>query len=78
MPQSSTNATELNLFENSVLELTSIISQLEKGQLPLAESLNNFKQGVELIRKCQQALNEAEQTVQQLTQEQLVPLTNHE
>ncbi|MBV54027.1 MAG: exodeoxyribonuclease VII small subunit [Coxiellaceae bacterium] len=78
MTQSISKTAELSLFENSVLELTAIVDQLEKGQLPLAESLSHFEKGVKLIRQCQKALSEAEQTVQQLTQEQLESITTHE
>ena len=39
---------------------------MESGDLTLEQSLKAFEQGVKLTRECQQALAQAEQTVQQL------------
>ncbi len=48
-------------------ELEGLVESLEKGDLPLEESLKSFERGVELTRTCQQALDEAEQKVRILT-----------
>ncbi|WP_267256401.1 exodeoxyribonuclease VII small subunit [Coxiella endosymbiont of Ornithodoros maritimus] len=53
-------------FEASLNELTTLVEKLEKGNLTLAESLENFERGVALVRSCQQALSEAEQKVKVL------------
>ncbi len=53
-----------NLFEDSLAELEQLISQLEKGDIPLEESLKYFERGVNLSRICQKALQDAEQKVQ--------------
>ncbi len=74
MSQNTNISSELTQFETSVTELTTLIEQLEEGQLPLADSLERFEKGIHLIRQCQQALNQAEQTVQRLSQQQLEPL----
>lgn len=60
-------------FEQSLGELNQIVEQLEQGNLPLEQSLQQFETGVKLIRHCQQALTQAEQKVSLLTQEQLEP-----
>lgn len=48
-------------FEQSITELEEIVRQLEKGELTLEESLKQFEKGISLARRCQNALNQAEQ-----------------
>lgn len=50
-------------FEVAIEQLETIVQQLEKGELPLAEALNSFKSGVELSQYCHKTLTEAEHTV---------------
>jgi len=50
-------------FEVAIEQLEQIVQQLEKGELPLADALTAFKDGVELSQFCQKTLVEAEQTV---------------
>jgi exodeoxyribonuclease VII small subunit len=45
-------------------DLEQLVEQLEKGDLPLEESLAAFERGVMLTRSCQTALKEAEQKVE--------------
>jgi len=49
-------------------ELEDIVTKLEQGEVSLEDSLKNFERGIELTRNCQNALQEAEQKVQILTQ----------
>lgn len=53
-------------FEQALAELEGLVEQLEKGDLSLDESLKQFKRGVELTRRCQKILDQAQQTVEQL------------
>ena len=53
-------------FEKSLSELESLVEQLESGELNLDESMHKFKRGVELTRHCQNVLDQAQQTVEQL------------
>lgn len=53
-------------FEESLRKLESIVDQLEKGDLPLEESLKLFEQGIELSALCKQELDTAEGKVQVL------------
>jgi exodeoxyribonuclease VII small subunit len=55
-------------FEDALAELESLVETLERGDLPLEESLKTFERGVELTRTCQQALKQAEQKVETLVQ----------
>ena len=56
-------------FESSLNELEAIVARLETGDLSLENSLKEFERGVELTRNCHQALQKAEQRVQQLVDE---------
>ncbi len=51
-------------FETAMRDLEQLVEQLEKGDLPLEESLAAFERGVMLTRSCQTALKEAEQKVE--------------
>jgi len=51
-------------FEAALAELENIVSTMEGGQLPLAESLAAYKRGAELLQYCQTALKDAQQQVQ--------------
>jgi len=53
-------------FEKSMSELEALVEKLERGDLPLEESLAAFERGVALTRACQTALTQAEQKVELL------------
>lgn len=53
-------------FEESLKKLETIVDQLEKGDLPLEESLKLFEEGVGLSAACKKELDEAEGKVQML------------
>ncbi len=55
-------------FETAMRELEGVVERLERGDLPLEESLALFERGVLLTRNCQGALKDAEQKVQILLQ----------
>ncbi|MGY4105646.1 exodeoxyribonuclease VII small subunit [Ignavigranum ruoffiae] len=57
-------------FETAMTELETIVQKLEKGDLPLEESLEAFKKGIELSQYCQQSLNKAEATVAKIMTEE--------
>lgn len=54
-------------FEHALAELEALVGRLEKGELTLDESLKQFKRGVELTRRCQAILDQAQQVVEQLS-----------
>ncbi|MDZ4728572.1 MAG: exodeoxyribonuclease VII small subunit [Xanthomonadales bacterium] len=56
-------------FEQALGELEALVTQLESGDLSLDQSLTHFKRGVELTRHCQSILDEAQQTVEVLSQD---------
>ncbi|MGA2217972.1 MAG: exodeoxyribonuclease VII small subunit [Terracidiphilus sp.] len=51
-------------FEESLKKLETIVEQLEKGDLPLEDSLKLFEEGVGLSEVCKQELDAAEGKVQ--------------
>ncbi len=53
-------------FEESLKKLETIVDQLEKGDLPLEQSIKLFEEGVELSAVCKQELDAAEGKVQVL------------
>lgn len=53
-------------FEQSLARLDEIVRHLEKGDLPLKESLTLFEEGTALIKNCGTMLDDAEQQVVKL------------
>ena len=53
-------------FEDAMAELEGIVQRLEKGELPLEDSLVAFERGVALVRSLSQRLADVEQRVEVL------------
>ncbi len=53
-------------FEEALSRLDEIVRHLEKGDLPLSESLALFEEGTGLMSTCSKMLDEAEQKVMKL------------
>jgi exodeoxyribonuclease VII small subunit len=51
-------------FEDALNKLEKIVSQLEKGDISLEESLKLFEEGIRLSRFCNQKLDEAQKKVE--------------
>ncbi|HEX8352803.1 MAG TPA: exodeoxyribonuclease VII small subunit [Pyrinomonadaceae bacterium] len=60
------NAAAATNFEAQLASLERIVRELERGDLPLEQSLELFEQGVKLSRECQERLNEAERRIEVL------------
>ena len=50
-------------FEQSLQQLEQIVSQLERGDVPLEEALSAFQQGMVLSKQCKEQLENAEKTL---------------
>ena len=61
--------TNISNFENDLKKLQEILEEIESDKLSLEESLEKYKEGVELSKKCQKALNEAKQIIKVLDDE---------
>ena len=53
-------------FEAALKQLEEIVQRLEKGELPLEESLKLYEEGIRLSRLCHQKLEEAEGRIEML------------
>ena len=53
-------------FEDALTRLDEIVRHLEKGDLPLNDSLTLYEEGTGLIAACSKLLDEAEQKVVKL------------
>jgi exodeoxyribonuclease VII small subunit len=53
-------------FEKKLKRLEEIVGTMEKGSLPLEESLKLFEEGVKLSKECHEQLSKAEQKVKLL------------
>ncbi len=55
--------TSLSTFEDDLKKMQLIIDEIESSELNLEETIEKFKLGIELSKRCQKALEEAEQKV---------------
>lgn len=53
-------------FEDEIKRLSEIVQMLERGDLPLEESLRLFEEGVRLSRASQERLDTAQKRVEEL------------
>ncbi len=51
-------------FEAALARLEEIVQELEKGDIPLEQSLKLFEEGIKLSRVCNKRLEEAERKVE--------------
>jgi exodeoxyribonuclease VII small subunit len=51
-------------FEQALEQLETIVRRLEDGQLPLAEALDQYEQGVRHLKTCHQMLERAERRIE--------------
>jgi exodeoxyribonuclease VII small subunit len=69
-------------FESAMQELENIVTEMERGEISLEDSLKKFERGIQLARQSQTQLKAAEQKVQVLMQsngeETLEPFDNEE
>ena len=61
-----TNRQDQPSYETLMARLVAVVDRLETGELPLAEALALYEEGVKLSAACQQLLEAAELRVQQL------------
>ncbi len=62
-------------FEVALARLEEIVQELEKGDLPLEQSLKFFEEGIKLSRICSKRLEEAERKVEILLKDSSGKLT---
>jgi exodeoxyribonuclease VII small subunit len=55
-------------FEAALAELESVVARLEKGEVPLDESIAIYARGADLRRHCEEKLKAAEARLAEITQ----------
>jgi exodeoxyribonuclease VII small subunit len=61
--------TDQPTFEQALQQLEQIVQKLEKGELPLEESLGLYEEGIRLSRLCHGKLEEAEGKIAMLVKD---------
>jgi len=55
-----------NTFEQNMVRLEQIVRAMERGDVPLEESLKLFQEGTSLVESCGKLLDEAELQVKKI------------
>ena len=53
-------------FESAIAQLEEIVASMESRELPLEDALDQYQNGIALLRFCQQTLSNAEARIQTL------------
>ena len=53
-------------FEESLTELEAIVKKLESGDVPLEEAIDEFKKAMDLAKKCDEKLKNAENSINKI------------
>jgi exodeoxyribonuclease VII small subunit len=67
MPEQTHDDVKALSFEKALAELESIVQRLEKGDVPLEESVAIYERGEILKRRCEELLRLAEARVEKIT-----------
>ncbi len=65
MAKTSTDIEKLS-FENALAELEQIVTQLERGDIPLSDSIAAYERGEALKNRCEKLLKDAELKVEKI------------
>ncbi|QXD22960.1 exodeoxyribonuclease VII small subunit [Opitutia bacterium ISCC 51] len=61
-------------FEGALKDLEGIIENLETGEVPLSDLVEQYEQGTKLLKICHERLNEAELKIEKLREKSDQPL----
>lgn len=56
-------------FEEDLLKLETIVKKLENGDVPLDDAIKEFQEAMNLAKKCDEKLKNAEECVQKILNE---------
>lgn len=56
-------------FEENMVELQGIVEKLENGEVNLDDAIIEFEKAMDLIKKCDGKLKEAEETINKIVDE---------
>jgi exodeoxyribonuclease VII small subunit len=65
----SKKSNKISNFEEDLKKLQAILDDIESDKLTLEDSILKYKEGMELSKKCQDALDEAKQVIKVLEDE---------
>ena len=55
-------------FEQALMQLETLVRDIESGKVPLEESIAKYEQGTKLLQQCRGILDRAEQQIRMLSQ----------
>ena len=58
---------DISSFENDLKSLQKILEDIEKDNLSLEMMIEKYQEGVEISKRCQKTLQEAEQKIKEIT-----------
>lgn len=56
-------------FEDNLKELEEIVAKLEKGDVPLDNAIEEFKKAMDLVKACDEKLNNAQDTIAKIVED---------
>jgi len=56
-------------FEDAIKQLTGIVGKIEQGDIALQESMQQYEQGMALIKHCRTILTEAEKRIEKISEQ---------
>jgi exodeoxyribonuclease VII small subunit len=62
-------------FEQALMQLETLVRDIESGKVPLEESIAKYEQGTKLLQQCRGILDRAEQQIRLLSQSENGQLT---
>lgn len=55
-------------YEEAICELEAILKMMDKGEIPLDDSMKNFEKGMKLIAHCEQILSSYERKITKIVE----------
>ena len=56
-------------FEENLAELEKIVNKLETGEVPLDDAIEEFKKAMDLVKKCDEKLNSAQEAIAKIVKD---------
>lgn len=69
-PKATKNDITKLSFEESIKRLKTIVERIEQGEIPLQDSLEQYEQGMALIKHCRDILQKAEKRIEKISKPQ--------
>lgn len=57
-------------FEEAIGQLKGIVGQIEQGEIPLQDSLEQYEKGMALIKHCRSILQKAEKRIEKISKDE--------